>query len=186
MILENLENNAKVLLNHPEGNFNIDSQGNLYVIGQWNLLGRLIKYFFAESRKIGCFHTVSINQKIDDAVRETLEQIYTSNLNASQNKTDLFYITIYDDRWFDISGYKHTASAIGKKVKESQQFLNNQEIQKYANLIFDQLSLYPERELSIKLRGISEMPDDYLDRCEPSEKPLQGAFKIIGRKVARG
>lgn len=185
MDLKNLENNAKVLFNHPNGNFNVDSSGNLYVISQWNFIGRLIKYFFAEPKTRGCFHIKGINQKVKDSVKETLKQIYKNNEAASSNTTDLFYITIYDDPWFDISGYKHTASAIAKKVKEEgQQLMNDQKIQKYVGLIIGQFPLYPEKKLTIRLPGISEFPEDYAS--EPPHIPSSSDIFLMHRKIARG
>jgi hypothetical protein len=75
MNLDTVKNNAAVLFNNADAILNVDNSGNLSIISNWNLIGRLVKFL---KNLDG-----SVTEKINNAALKTLDMIAMINRSSS-------------------------------------------------------------------------------------------------------
>ncbi len=112
------KHNAEILFNYTEADFDINSKGELIVIGKYNYLGRFIKWIrnFNEGVTI----------RVRKAVRDTLKYIYIHNKNSDKTVHEMIYVRLRIKGWFfdrvNPKSPYYPASVLAKYILNSDQF----------------------------------------------------------------
>lgn len=112
------KHNADILFNYTEANFDINSKGELIVIGKYNYLGRFIKWIrnFNEDVTI----------RVKKAVKDTLKHICLHNKNSNKTVHEMVYVRDRIKGWFfdrvDPKSYYYQASMLAPRILNSNQF----------------------------------------------------------------
>ena len=132
-----IQDNAVLLFNHPERNFSVSKEGKLSLIHPWNIFAKLLQ----------CVDDPS--KKIQDAVINTLKEIFRLNLEGYRKadpKTHLStYVYVWDEHLVKNLGddqFFYPADYLAKVILKSKWF-TYQKIRQLAQLILTQEHLYP-------------------------------------------